>query len=73
MFLSEIFGNHYRNFTIRRRPTALGIGKIAVDVVYAEGCPRRSPSAELYLTVDVASALGVVYADGFALDVAPSA
>jgi hypothetical protein len=35
---------HYRNFIIHRRPTALGIGKIAVGVVYAEGCRRRSPS-----------------------------
>jgi hypothetical protein len=33
---------------------------------------RRCPSAKLYLTVGVATVLGVVYADGFALGVAPS-
>jgi hypothetical protein len=36
---------HYRNFMKRRRPTALGVGLIVVGVVYAEGCPRHSPSA----------------------------
>jgi hypothetical protein len=36
---------HYRNFKIRRRPIAFGVGSIAVGVVYTEGCPRRSPSA----------------------------
>jgi hypothetical protein len=36
---------HYRNQASCRRPKALGIGKIAVGVVYAEGCRRRSPSA----------------------------
>jgi hypothetical protein len=36
---------HYRNLKISRRPIALGVDSIAVGVVYAEGCLRRSSSA----------------------------
>jgi hypothetical protein len=68
------FSMHYRNFTIHRRPKALGVSLIVIGVVYAESCPRRRcSSADLYLTIGVASVLGVVYADGFVLGVAPSA
>jgi hypothetical protein len=37
--------HYYRNLKISRWPIALGVDSIAVGVVYAEGCSRRSSSA----------------------------
>jgi hypothetical protein len=67
---------HCRNGNRSRRPAALDIGTMAVGIVYAEGCSRRSPSAKMpCLAVSFALdiALGVGYANGFALGIAPSA
>jgi hypothetical protein len=62
--------NHYAD---GQQPSAYGT--MAIDVVYVEDVApwRRYPSERSGLAVGIGSALGVGYADGFALGIAPLA
>ena len=71
---SPLLPRHYRKLLICRRPKAVGVGKIAVGI----GLRRRLPSVYQPIgiakkAVDVSKVVGVGYADGFAVDIVPSA